>query len=241
MKSSNFFFYFFFEIFSSDVKLAKGSVLEEDVLLGKNVFVGEKSTLHQAIIGANCQIGKNVSIRNCIIYDNVIIGDNCQLVDSVCVILWKKFHASFPFVWFHEFFPIIGHWKISESWKRCYYSWKMCFWRQCANSRKNRHSSGNMACQWKTQFRIFWRWRWRFVCFTELVLFLLTILHLFICNFFRWRKYLWGQSHTLSGCGCLRRFRWWRWRNFVKMGTNSVGWQYFRHCLYHFFGQFRNR
>ena len=63
--------------------MAKGSVLEEDVLLGKNVFVGEKSTLHQAIIGANCQIGKNVSIRNCIIYDNVIIGDNCQLVDSV--------------------------------------------------------------------------------------------------------------------------------------------------------------
>ena len=66
--------------------MAKGSVLEEDVLLGKNVFVGEKSTLHQAIIGANCQIGKNVSIRNCIIYDNVIIGDNCQLVDSVCAI-----------------------------------------------------------------------------------------------------------------------------------------------------------
>ena len=75
--------------------MAKGSVLEEDVLLGKNVFVGEKSTLHQAIIGANCQIGKNVSIRNCIIYDNVIIGDNCQLVDSVCVISRKKISCKF--------------------------------------------------------------------------------------------------------------------------------------------------
>ena len=75
--------------------MAKGSVLEEDVLLGKNVFVGEKSTLHQAIIGANCQIGKNVSIRNCIIYDNVIIGDNCQLVDSVCVISRKNFVMQF--------------------------------------------------------------------------------------------------------------------------------------------------
>ena len=68
---------------SSDAQLRKGSALEEDVLLGSHLVLGENSSLHQTVVGNKCEIGKNVTIKNCIIFNNVKIGDNCNLADSV--------------------------------------------------------------------------------------------------------------------------------------------------------------
>jgi translation initiation factor eIF-2B subunit epsilon len=66
-----------------DVVLKKGSILEEDLILGSGTMVGAKTTLFHSVIGSRCNIGANVSIRDCILLDGVEIGDGCQLVGSV--------------------------------------------------------------------------------------------------------------------------------------------------------------
>ena len=51
----------------------RGSVLQEDVVIGFGTTVGEKSELARCVIGRNCKIGANVSLTDCFIWDNVEI------------------------------------------------------------------------------------------------------------------------------------------------------------------------
>ena len=61
----------------------KGSVLQEDVIVGQNTFIGENSNLINVSLGSNCELGANVYLCDCIIHDNVRIGPNCQLKGSI--------------------------------------------------------------------------------------------------------------------------------------------------------------
>ena len=61
----------------------KGSVLQEDVIVGENTVIGENSVLCNTALGRSCKLGSNVSIRSSIIHDNVAIGANSQLVGCI--------------------------------------------------------------------------------------------------------------------------------------------------------------
>uniref|UniRef100_A0A0K2TYS6 Translation initiation factor eIF2B subunit epsilon n=1 Tax=Lepeophtheirus salmonis TaxID=72036 RepID=A0A0K2TYS6_LEPSM len=68
----------------NNVILQKGSTLEEDVILGKGVVIGQNSTLTRCCIGNGVEIGKNVVMVNTIIHENAVIGDNCDF--NGCVV-----------------------------------------------------------------------------------------------------------------------------------------------------------
>ena len=61
----------------------KGSVLQEDVIVGENTMIGENSVLCNTALGRSCKLGSNVSISSSIIHDNVAIGANSQLVGCI--------------------------------------------------------------------------------------------------------------------------------------------------------------
>lgn len=61
------------------VKLGKGCMLKEDIVIGENTDVGENTDISHSVIGKNCHIGKNVTIYNSYIWDNVAVGDNCHI------------------------------------------------------------------------------------------------------------------------------------------------------------------
>lgn len=60
---------------SSDVTLAVGTELIEDVVIGQGSKIGANSHISHASIGQNCIIGENVHIEGSYIWDDVIIED----------------------------------------------------------------------------------------------------------------------------------------------------------------------
>lgn len=65
------------------VILKRGSLLEEDVIIGSNCTVDEDARISHSSIGSGTTIGKNVLIDNCIIHERVVIGDNSVLTGCV--------------------------------------------------------------------------------------------------------------------------------------------------------------
>ncbi len=68
----------------SNVTLAMGSVLHEDVVIGKGTKIGKKSQISNSSIGAHCEIGENVSINGAYIWDGVKIENGC--VVNHCIV-----------------------------------------------------------------------------------------------------------------------------------------------------------
>ena len=64
---------------SSDVTLAVGTSLEEDVVIGQGSIIGANSHISRSSIGHNCVIGKNVKIEDAHIWDDVVVEDNCDI------------------------------------------------------------------------------------------------------------------------------------------------------------------
>lgn len=68
---------------SSDLQLARGSVLKENVVIQNKCAIDDGSVLSNSVVGRNCSIGKNCSIDHAYIFDNVKIQDNCTLKHCV--------------------------------------------------------------------------------------------------------------------------------------------------------------
>lgn len=66
-----------------DIILKRGSVLEEDVIVGHGGRIGEDSVVRHSMLGSGCCIGPKASISDSVLFDNIKIGDNCQIVGSV--------------------------------------------------------------------------------------------------------------------------------------------------------------
>lgn len=64
---------------SSSVDLKIDSVLEQNLVIGKNTAVDSGTRIKASVIGENCLIGKNVRLENCYLMDNVTIGNDCRL------------------------------------------------------------------------------------------------------------------------------------------------------------------
>ena len=68
---------------SSDVTLAVGTELVEDVVIGHGSSIGANSCISHSSVGHNCVIGKNVTIEGSYIWDNVVIADNCNIRQAI--------------------------------------------------------------------------------------------------------------------------------------------------------------
>lgn len=66
-----------------DVMLARGCILEENVIIGHGTKVGSNTVITRSVIGANCRIGDDVSIENAYIWDDVVIGKGCSVKTAV--------------------------------------------------------------------------------------------------------------------------------------------------------------
>ncbi len=68
---------------SSDVTLATGAKLLEDVVIGRDSRIGAHSCVSHSSIGHNCVIGENVSIEDSYIWNNVVIESNCKITQAI--------------------------------------------------------------------------------------------------------------------------------------------------------------
>ncbi|OQV19096.1 Translation initiation factor eIF-2B subunit epsilon [Hypsibius exemplaris] len=67
-----------------DVQLAMGSVLEENVVVGRGCVIGENSVVRNSVIGNGCRIGANCVIDGAYIWDGCTVEAECQI--QKCVI-----------------------------------------------------------------------------------------------------------------------------------------------------------
>lgn len=68
---------------NTDITLAMGAVLEEDVVIGNGSRIGANTKISHSSIGHNCIIGENVVIEGSYIWDNVEIEDGCKIHQSI--------------------------------------------------------------------------------------------------------------------------------------------------------------
>eukprot|EP00795_Rhopilema_esculentum_P005217 gene5217-355_t len=72
------------------VRLARNSLLEQDVVVGENSSIETGTRISKTVIGKNCKIGENVQITNSFIWDDVVIENDCLIAYSIvcndCVI-----------------------------------------------------------------------------------------------------------------------------------------------------------
>ena len=67
----------------ANVALSVGSVLHEDVVIGRGTKVGAMTQISCSTIGHNCCIGENVKIEGSYIWNDVTIEDNCTIRQAV--------------------------------------------------------------------------------------------------------------------------------------------------------------
>ena len=67
----------------SNVTLAMGSVLHEDVAVGGQTKVGRDSHISNSAIGHSCEIGERVAIRGSYVWDKVRIESGCTLNQAI--------------------------------------------------------------------------------------------------------------------------------------------------------------
>lgn len=68
---------------NTNVSLAFGCELHEDVVIGRNSSIGEGSHVTQSSIGHSCRIGDNVVIEGSYIWDNCVVESNCKISRSI--------------------------------------------------------------------------------------------------------------------------------------------------------------
>ena len=68
---------------NTDITLAMGAVLEQDVVIGKGSRIGANTKISHSSIGHNCRIGKNVVIEGSYIWDDVEIEEGCEIHQSI--------------------------------------------------------------------------------------------------------------------------------------------------------------
>ncbi|XP_078060676.1 translation initiation factor eIF2B subunit epsilon [Mustelus asterias] len=67
----------------SEVSLGHGSVMEENVVIGRGTVIGTNCFIMNSVIGHNCVIGDNVKLDQAYIWNNVCIGDGVDIYRSV--------------------------------------------------------------------------------------------------------------------------------------------------------------
>ncbi|XP_067850988.1 translation initiation factor eIF-2B subunit epsilon [Heptranchias perlo] len=67
----------------SEVSLGQGSVVEENVVIGRGTVIGTNCFIANSAIGRNCVIGDNVKLDQAYIWNNVCIGDGVTIYRSV--------------------------------------------------------------------------------------------------------------------------------------------------------------
>ncbi|XP_038671934.1 translation initiation factor eIF-2B subunit epsilon isoform X1 [Scyliorhinus canicula] len=67
----------------SEVSLGQGSVMEENVVIGRGTIIGTNCFITNSVIGHNCIIGDNVKLDQAYIWNNVYIGDGVDICRSV--------------------------------------------------------------------------------------------------------------------------------------------------------------
>lgn len=68
---------------NTNVSLAFGCELHEDVVIGRNSSIGVSTHITQSSIGHNCRIGDNVVIEGAYIWDNCVIERGCKVYRSI--------------------------------------------------------------------------------------------------------------------------------------------------------------
>ncbi|XP_017578436.1 translation initiation factor eIF-2B subunit epsilon [Pygocentrus nattereri] len=65
------------------VSLGHGSLMEENVLIGRNTVIGANCSISNTVIGANCVIGDGVVLDRAYIWNNVRIGSGVTVCQSL--------------------------------------------------------------------------------------------------------------------------------------------------------------
>ena len=60
---------------TKSLKMARGSTVEKNSLLGPEVAVGQASKIKESVIGAKCVVGKESSLNGVVLLENVEIGE----------------------------------------------------------------------------------------------------------------------------------------------------------------------
>ncbi|KAJ8297595.1 hypothetical protein KUTeg_024126 [Tegillarca granosa] len=68
---------------SKDVTLARGCILEENVIVGGGSSIGSNTVISQSVIGNNCKIGENVKIMGSYIWNDAVIEDNTVITKAI--------------------------------------------------------------------------------------------------------------------------------------------------------------
>ena len=68
---------------NTDVSLAFGCELHEDVVIGRNTSIGVSTHITQSSIGHNCRIGDNVVIEGAYVWDNCVIDRGSRVYRSI--------------------------------------------------------------------------------------------------------------------------------------------------------------
>ena len=61
------------------IRLEKGSVLEDSVVVGRGCVVGEGSAVSKSCVGENVKIGRGASVKNSIVFGDVTLGDGVRV------------------------------------------------------------------------------------------------------------------------------------------------------------------
>ena len=61
------------------IRLERGSVLEESVVVGRGCVIGEGSKVSKSCVGENVKIGKEASVKNCVIFGDVTLGNGVRI------------------------------------------------------------------------------------------------------------------------------------------------------------------
>lgn len=62
-----------------DIRLARGSVLKADVVIGERCEVAELTVVENSVLGSGCKIGRDCRITNSFLMDGVEVEDGCEL------------------------------------------------------------------------------------------------------------------------------------------------------------------
>ncbi|XP_015263214.1 PREDICTED: translation initiation factor eIF-2B subunit epsilon [Gekko japonicus] len=67
----------------AEVSLGHGSVLEENVLIGRGTCVGNKCFITNSVVGLDCKIGDEVVLDRAFLWNGVRVGDRVKIQQSI--------------------------------------------------------------------------------------------------------------------------------------------------------------
>lgn len=66
-----------------DVRLSQSCKITSRVVIGRDTFIGDGTTLEGSVIGRGCKIGNNVILKNSYIWDGAIIEDGSIITNAI--------------------------------------------------------------------------------------------------------------------------------------------------------------